>query len=220
MPFNSYFELCTLIKIKIKGTKSMAKESSKRGGARAGAGRKKGTSTYGEPTKAIRIPESLVSTVTELLDYKKKQLAPENFNHPNVFFPDFDSTPPSIPFFGVSVAAGFPSPADDYVEKRLDLNELLINKPASTFFVRAEGESMLGAGIHPEDVLVVDRSVHPGVGKIVVCALDGELTVKRLRSKEGKLVLSPENPNYQDIPLKEEVDMVIWGVVTSVIHNV
>jgi len=198
----------------------MVDKIKKHGGTRAGAGRKKGSSAYGEPTKAVRIPESLLTTVTELLDYKKKQLEVENTNFPNVYFPDFDGPVPSIPFYGASVAAGFPSPADDYIEKRLDLNELLINKPAATFFVRAEGESMLGAGIHPDDILVVDRSVHAGVGKIVVCALDGELTVKRLRSKEGKLVLAPENPDYPDIPIKEEVEMVIWGVVTSVIHNV
>jgi len=198
----------------------MVDDRTKHGGARAGAGRKKGSSAYGEPTKAVRIPESLLATVTELLDYKKKQLEVGKTHFPNVYFPDFDSPVPSIPFYGASVAAGFPSPADDYVEKRLDLNELLINKPAATFFVRAEGESMLGAGIHPDDILVVDRSVHAGVGKIIVCALDGELTVKRLRSKEGKLVLAPENPDYPDIPIKEEVDMVIWGVVTSVIHNV
>jgi len=198
----------------------MTDSTSKRGGVRAGAGRKKGSSVYGEPTKAVRIPESLLATVTELLDYKKKQSEADDINYPNVFFPDFDGSSPSIPFYGASVAAGFPSPADDYVEKRLDLNELLINKPASTFFVRAQGESMLGAGIHSGDVLVVDRSLNPSVGKVVVCALDGELTVKRLRSKEGKLVLAPENPEFPDIPLNEGAEMVIWGVVTSVIHNV
>jgi DNA polymerase V len=198
----------------------MTKDTEKRGGARVGAGRKKGSSIYGEPTKAIRVPESLLATVTELLEYKKKQIEAGSIEHPNVYFPDLDAPVPSIPFYGASVAAGYPSPADDYVEKRLDLNELLINKPADTFFVRAEGESMLGAGIRPGDVLVVDHSVHAGVGKIIVCALDGELTVKRLRSKEGKLVLAPENPNYSDIPITEEVEMVIWGVVSSVIHNV
>lgn len=198
----------------------MVKEPKKHGGTRIGAGRKKGSSVYGEATKAVRIPESLLATVNELLDHKKKLLATKNIDHPAIYFPDLDSPVPSIPFYSASVAAGFPSPADDYVEKRLDLNELLIKKPSSTFFVRAEGESMLGAGIHPGDVLVVDRSVHAGVGKIVVCALDGELTVKRLRSKEGKLVLVPENPDYSDIPIREEVELVIWGVVTSVIHNV
>jgi DNA polymerase V len=198
----------------------MIEKVTKHGGARAGAGRKKGSSSYGEPTKAVRIPESLMATVSELLEHKKQKINAEKIPFPNIFLPDLDSPVPSIPLYGVSVAAGFPSPADDYIEKRLDLNELLINKPAATFFVRAEGESMLGAGIHPDDILVVDRSVHASVGKIVVCALDGELTVKRLRSKEGKLVLAPENPDYPDIPIKEEVEMVIWGVVTSVIHNV
>lgn len=198
----------------------MDKETIARGGLRAGAGRKKGSSVYGEPTKAIRIPESLVATVTQLLDYKKKQVAGDVTDYPNVFVPHNDAVVPSIPFYGVSVAAGYPTAADDYVEKRLDLNEMLINKPADTFFVRAEGDSMIGAGINSGDVLVVDRSKHAAVGKIVVCALDGELTVKRLRSKEGVLVLAPENPDFQDIPLTDHANMVVWGVVTSVIHNV
>ncbi|ORU94671.1 MAG: hypothetical protein A6F70_09610 [Cycloclasticus sp. symbiont of Bathymodiolus heckerae] len=125
----------------------MDKETIARGGLRAGAGRKKGSSVYGEPTKAIRIPESLVATVTQLLDYKKKQVAGDVTDYPNVFVPHNDAVVPSIPFYGVSVAAGYPTAADDYVEKRLDLNEMLINKPADTFFVRAEGDSMIGAGI-------------------------------------------------------------------------
>jgi len=190
------------------------------GGSRIGAGRKKGSSAYGEPTKVLRVPESLVTTVTQLLDYKKKQVAGNVLDYPNVFIPHIDEDVPLIPFFGVSVAAGYPTAADDYVEKHLDLNEMLINKPADTFFVRAEGESMTGAGINSGDVLVVDRSKYAAVGKIVVCALGGELTVKRLRSKEGGLVLSPENPEYKDIPLNDHADMIIWGVVTSVIHNV
>jgi SOS-response transcriptional repressor LexA len=83
-----------------------------------------------------------------------------------------------LPLFNGKVAAGFPSPADDYVEKNLDLNELLVQKPAATFFVRAQGESMLGAGIHPNDILVVDRSLEAVPGKVVICAINGELTVK------------------------------------------
>ena len=79
---------------------------------------------------------------------------------------------------------------------------------------------MLGAGIHPNDILVVDRSVEPISGKIVICALNGELTVKRLQSRIGTLVLAAENPAYSDIPIHEEIDMIIWGVVTSVIHSV
>ncbi|MBS3954233.1 MAG: translesion error-prone DNA polymerase V autoproteolytic subunit [Methylomicrobium sp.] len=128
--------------------------------------------------------------------------------------------PVALPLFSGKVAAGFPSPADDYVEKTLDLNELLVQKPAATFFVRAEGESMLGAGIHPNDILVVDRSIEPVPGKIVICALNGELVVKRLKRQAGQWLLGSENPAYRDIVLLEELEIVIWGVVTSVIHPV
>ncbi|WP_262965969.1 LexA family protein [Methylobacter psychrophilus] len=123
-----------------------------------------------------------------------------------------------LPLFSGKVAAGFPSPADDYVEKNLDLNELLVQKPAATFFVRAQGESMLGAGIHPNDILVVDRSIEAVPGKIVICALDGELTVKRLERANGQWQLKAENPAYADIVIHDDLDMVIWGVVTNVIH--
>jgi DNA polymerase V len=125
-----------------------------------------------------------------------------------------------LPLFTGKVAAGFPSPADDYVDKTLDLNELLVQKPAATFFVRAQGESMLGAGIHPNDILVVDRSLEAVPGKIVICALNGELTVKRLARDNGQWQLKAENPAYADIAVHEDIDMVIWGVVTNVIHSV
>ena len=125
-----------------------------------------------------------------------------------------------LPLFSGKVAAGFPSPADDFVEKTLDLNELLIRNPAATFFARAEGESMLGAGIYPNDILVVDRSIKPVSGRIVICALNGELTVKRLKSDSGMIVLAAENSDYADIVINADMDIVIWGVVTSVIHSV
>ncbi len=123
-----------------------------------------------------------------------------------------------LPLFISKVAAGFPSPADDYIEKNLDLNELLIQKPAATFFVRAQGESMLGVGIHPNDILIVDRSIEASNGKIVICALNGELTVKRLERLHNQWHLKAENPLYADIVIHEELDMIIWGVVTYVIH--
>jgi DNA polymerase V len=125
-----------------------------------------------------------------------------------------------LPLFANKIAAGFPSPADDYVEKTLDLNELLVKKPAATFFARAQGESMLGAGIHPNDILVVDRSLEAVPGKIVICALNGELVVKRLKREADQWILASENPFYPDILLHEELEMVIWGVVTNVIHGV
>jgi DNA polymerase V len=123
-----------------------------------------------------------------------------------------------LPLFTGKVAAGFPSPADDYIEKTLDLNELLIKKPAATFFARAQGESMLGAGIHPNDILVVDRSIDPVSGHIVICALNGELTVKRLAKDDERWQLKAENPAYPDIVIHDDLELVIWGVVTNVIH--
>jgi len=135
-----------------------------------------------------------------------------------VLFPTLQPGALPLPLFSGKVAAGFPSPADDYVEKTLDLNELLVQKPAATFFVRAQGESMLGAGIHPNDILVVDRSIAPVPGKIVICALNGELTVKRLERGNGQWQLKADNPAYADIVIHEELEMVIWGVVTNVIH--
>ncbi|MDO9104883.1 MAG: translesion error-prone DNA polymerase V autoproteolytic subunit [Methylovulum sp.] len=124
-----------------------------------------------------------------------------------------------LPLFGSKVAAGFPSPADDYVEKTLDLNELLVQKPAATFFARAPGFSMINAGIHPNDILIVDRSIEPVPGNIVICALDGELTVKRLEHENGHWKLKAENPDYADIAVHEGLELVIWGVVTNVIHR-
>jgi len=135
-----------------------------------------------------------------------------------LYRPQIAASPITAPLFNCRVSAGFPSPADDYIEQALDLNQLLIQKPAATFFVRAEGDSMIGAGIHSNDILVVDRSIEAVPNKVVICALNGELTVKRLVSKQGQLVLMAENPLYPDIPLHEGIDMTIWGVVTNVIH--
>jgi DNA polymerase V len=191
---------------------------SKRGGARTGAGRKKGSSAYGETTKAIRVPESMLPDVKLMLNKRKKNFDSFNAHVSSIYFPDKNPSSISVPLFNDKVAAGFPSPADDYIEKTLDLNDLLVQKPAATFFVRAEGESMLGAGIHPNDILVVDRSIEAVPGKIVICALNGELTVKRLKSMADKIILGAENPAYPDIIIQEAIDVVIWGVVTSVIH--
>ncbi len=191
-----------------------------RGGVRPNAGRKKGSSVYGETTKALRVPESLIPAIKNLLDLRKQQFEQLSNSAELILFPSRTPSLCKLPLFGEKVAAGFPSPADDYVEKTLDLNELLVQKPAATFFVRAQGESMLGAGIHPNDILVVDRSIEPVPGKIVICALNGELTVKRLERDNEQWQLKAENPAYPDIVIHEELEMVIWGVVTNVIHSV
>ncbi len=136
----------------------------------------------------------------------------------DVFIPAVGHDTVPIDLYNCKVVAGFPSPADDYVEKSLDLNELLIKRPAATFFVRVEGDSMLGAGIHHDDILVVDRSLNPDAGKIVVCAVNGELTVKCLAREDQQWRLVAANPDYPDIVIHEGLETIIWGVVTASIH--
>jgi DNA polymerase V len=123
-----------------------------------------------------------------------------------------------LPFFGTPVPAGFPSPAGDYEEDRLDLNRHLIHNPPATYFVRASGESMLGAGIHPGDLLIVDRSLEPRDGVVVIAAIDGQMTVKRLRLRGRTIRLEPENDRYSPCQIDGDADLVVWGVVTHVIH--
>jgi DNA polymerase V len=125
-----------------------------------------------------------------------------------------------LPLYSNKVPAGFPSPADDHMEGKLDLNNHLVKHPTATFFVRASGESMVGAGIHDGDILVVDRSLEPRHGKIIIAAVDGQLTVKRLQKRGSKTLLAPENRKYKPIELTENNDVKIWGVVTNVIHEV
>jgi len=124
-----------------------------------------------------------------------------------------------LPSFESCVPAGFPSPADDYMEKRLDLNDLIVRHPNATFFVKVEGDSMRDAGIQSGDTLVVDRSIEPSHGKIVVAILNGEFTVKRILIETKGVSLAPENPAYPVIFIHPESDFQVWGVVTYVIHR-
>jgi DNA polymerase V len=126
----------------------------------------------------------------------------------------------NLPLFLESVSAGFPSPADDYMEDKLDLNDLLIKNPASTFFVRVVGDSMIDAGINSEDILVVDRSLDPKDGSVVIAVINGDLTVKRLSYINGKIYLVPENKHFKQIEITKEMSFEVWGVVRSVIHSV
>lgn len=128
---------------------------------------------------------------------------------------EFPESP--LPLYASRVAAGFPSPADDYIEGKLDLNQYLIHKPAATFFARAEGDSMIGAGIHPGDLLIVDRSAKPLHQSIVVAALDGELTCKILDIH--RRCLRAANPQYAPIPILPGSDFAIEGVVLHSIHH-
>ncbi len=123
------------------------------------------------------------------------------------------------PLLGTNITAGFPSPAQDYIEKTIDLNEQLITHPVATFFVRVEGDSMIGAGIFPDDVLIVDRALNAASGNIIVAVLNSELTVKRLRITEEYWSLVPENPAYPEMIIGEDTDFIVWGVVTYCIHK-
>ena len=125
-----------------------------------------------------------------------------------------------IPVFSNAIPAGFPSPADDFIEGALDFNELLIRKPSATYCLRVSGHSMQGAGIHHGDYLIVDRSEKPVHGRVVVAALDGELTLKRLMVEQGKHFLFSENADFQPIEIKDGHDLVIFGCATYAIHSV
>ena len=133
--------------------------------------------------------------------------------------PPSSPMPPLPPLMLSPVAAGFPSPAEQYAEQALDLNRLLVGHPAATFFVRAAGDSMTGAGIHPGDILVVDRSLDATDGRVVIASLDNDFVVKRLRCKGKEAWLEAANPRYPPIPLDGARECRFFGVVTAVIQR-
>ena len=125
-----------------------------------------------------------------------------------------------IPLMNTGISAGFPSPADDYIEKNIDLNQELIRNPSSTFLGRVKGLSMQGAGIDSNDILVIDKSLPVANGKIAVCYLNGEFTLKRIKITNQTIYLMPENPDYQPIQVQPENEFLIWGIVTYIIKKV
>ncbi len=144
------------------------------GGPRPGAGRKPGSFAYGEPTVALRVPQSWAIILKARLQARKRPLPV------GALRPAPEPTPLSLPLFDGSVPAGFPSPAEDYAEGKLDLNEYLVEHEAATFYVRVKGHSMSGAGILDGDIIAVDRALEPRHGDIVLAVIDNELTVKEL----------------------------------------
>ena len=142
-------------------------------------------------------------------------------SQPLTFYtPEINTDTTGAIFVDVGISAGFPSPADDFKQQRISLDkELIINKEA-TFFARVSGQSMVGAGLDDNDLLVVDKSLEPAHNKIAVCFIDGEFTVKRLRVETDGIWLQPENPAFEAIKITEENNFVIWGIVTSVIKKV
>ena len=132
--------------------------------------------------------------------------------------PDFESDI-RIPYIKEGVSAGFPSPATDFLGNDIDLNKELCKNPLATFYIKVKGNSMINAGISDKDILIVDRSLEPQNNKIAVCFIDGEFTVKRIKTEDDCLYLMPENTNYQPIKVTEENELVIWGMVTYVIKS-
>ena len=188
-------------------------DGKQRGGFRANAKRPVGTGSYGEPTQPLRVPVSLLPVVKAWLAGKNKT-PPESARFP--------ASPPSaypLPLYSSRVPAGFPSPADDHIEDTIDLNRHLILHPAATFFVRVQGDPMIGTGIYDGDLLVIDRALEPKTGTIVVAVVNGELTVKRLKAEGGRVWLMPENPAYQPLEIGEGMELVIWGVVAHSVHS-
>ena len=134
------------------------------------------------------------------------------------FTPDF-TTRLDLPLAGTAIAAGFPSPAEEYLDLALDLNKELIRHPAATFYAKVKGDSMVDAGIQDGDLLVIDKALEPKEGSVAVCYLDGEFTVKRLAVQEEGVYLMPANEEFKPIRITEENDFLVWGIVAYVIHK-
>jgi DNA polymerase V len=183
------------------------------GGLRAGAGRKLNSGIYGEATKVIRVPESKV------VDIQRYIIQPQSGN-----VADIIKTNPSLSYqpldlFEHKVPAGFPSPADDHIEKKLDLNDYLIKQKEATFFVRIKGDSMIDAGIHDNDIVIVDKSQKASNGDIVLASIDGDFTVKLLSSYKSKYRLLAANEKYKPIEINESMQFEVWGVVTGAVRK-
>jgi DNA polymerase V len=191
------------------------------GGKRPNSGPKKPMSPYGEKTSVIRVPNSIKPDVLVYLEaFKKKSSTKDRVLN----IPQAIPNPPPLarPIYSAKVSAGqsrFPSPAQDYEQKFLDLNERYINNPPATFFFEVKGESMIGAGIFDGDTVIVDRAVKPKSSSIVIAEVDGEWMVKRLYKRGNVVKLLSENPEHPPIEFLEGQELVIFGVVTYVIHQ-
>jgi len=196
---------------------------SNRGGKRENAGRPAGQGKYGESTVTMRIPQSQTATVRSFLEaWQRKKAegggdtAVTEVGVDEFFIPEISEQPMLLPLFSTKVAAGFPSPADDHVERRLDISEFMIDHAASTFFVTIKGDSMIDVGLLPGDKVVVDRSKTPGIGDIVLAVVDREFTIKILDHGANKMPrLMPANSTgaYKPIYIRPDTQFEIFGVV-------
>ncbi|NBQ70376.1 MAG: peptidase S24 [Nitrosomonadaceae bacterium] len=194
---------------------------SNRGGKRENAGRPRGQGKFGEPTVTMRIPESQTATIKDFLEALQRKRANaattgDEIEVDEFFIPEISDQPTLLPLFATKVAAGFPSPADDHVEKRLDVSEFLIDHAASTFFVTIKGDSMIDVGLLPGDKVVVGRSKTPNIGDIILAVVDREFTIKILDHGANKMPrLLPANSTgaYKPIYIRPDTQFEIFGVV-------
>ncbi len=135
------------------------------------------------------------------------------------FLPDLDN-PIELPFITAGIKAGFPSPAADFDETKISLDTVLVKNREATFYAKASGTSMTGAGIDDGDILVIDRSLEPRNNKIAVCLLDGEFTVKRIKVSKEEMFLMPENKSFEPIKITDDNQLIIWGIVTYVVKKI
>ncbi len=135
------------------------------------------------------------------------------------FYPDFENTN-ELPYISSGIKAGFPSPAADFDESKISLDNVLVKNREATFYAKASGTSMIGAGIDDGDILVIDRSIEPKNNKIAVCFIDGEFTIKRIIVEKDCVYLMPENEAFQPIKVTDENELIIWGMVTYVIKSI
>lgn len=139
-------------------------------------------------------------------------------NNLSFFIPNTDGNL-EMPYISSGIKAGFPSPAADFDGSRISIDQIVVKNQAATFYAKANGNSMIGAGIDDGDILVIDKSIEPQDGKIAVCFIDGEFTVKRIKVQENSLLLLPENPLFEPIEVTQENDFIIWGIVTYVVKK-
>jgi DNA polymerase V len=184
------------------------------GVGRYAAGSRKGIGgrPRGAPTAVVRIPVPVARIARHIAAGTLRA------GDINAFLDISPRSQVAVPLVGATAPCGFPSPADDWLERALDFNELLVHNPASTFAVRLSSDSMTGAGLFPGDIAIVDRSVEPTNGCIVVALLDGEFTVKRYQRRAKGVLLRAENPAYKDMEVSEERAFEVWGVVTKSIR--
>lgn len=198
-----------------------------RGGYRPGAKRPVGTGKFKEPTQTMRVPVSAVTDIQSYLEQRMQQriryvdVTPTEAARfdMEMLLPANDVEPIHRPLFSSRIAAGFPSPADDHIADWLDLSTYLVSDKPATFYLRVIGLSMIDEDIRPNDLLIVNKGLEPQDGDIVIAVLDGELTVKELEIARGKVRLIPANPDFAPVEVREDQQLMVWGVVTAQIRE-